>query len=215
VEMEDPLTICKLPEFYMDPDKIHDMFASARKHPALILDLRGNPGGDVDTLSKVVSGFFDHEVKIADRVGRKELKPQVAKAGHDVFQGKLIVLVDSQSSSAAELFARVIQLEQRGTVLGDRSSGLVMEGMFYDHRLGMENAAFYGALITDANLIMKDGKSLERNGVIPEEVLLPTQADLGSGRDPVLARAAELLGAKLSAEKAGQLFRYEWPKDDD
>jgi C-terminal processing protease CtpA/Prc len=49
----------------------------------------------------MVGGFFDHEVKIADRVQRKETKPQIAKPIHHVFDGKLIVLVDSESASAS------------------------------------------------------------------------------------------------------------------
>jgi C-terminal processing protease CtpA/Prc len=66
-------------------------------------------------------------VKIADLVGRKQNKPQIAKASHNPFTGKLLVLVDSRSSSAAEVFARVMQIERRGLVLGDRSSGVVVE----------------------------------------------------------------------------------------
>src|SRR5581483_8621223 len=153
-----------------------------RKHQTLILDLRGNPGGYVKTLERMVAGVMDHDVTIAKRVGRKsDLKPQLAKTrGSSAFAGKLIVLIDSRSASAAELFARVVQLEKRGTVLGDRSSGSVMEARHYSFHQGTNTEIFYGASITEADLIMADGKSLEHNGVVPDEVVLPTAADLAA-----------------------------------
>lgn len=207
------LAICKVPEFDLSGDEVHDLITFARKHSALILDLRGNPGGYVSTLDQLVGGFFDHEVKIGDRVGRKEMKPQVAKPGHPMFSGKLVVLVDSLSASAAELFARIMQLEKRGTVIGDRTPGLVMEAKGHDYTLGVQSVAWYGASITDADIIMSDGKSLERLGVTPDEIVLPSQVDLQDSKDPVIARAAELLGVKLDPGKAGALFPYEWPRE--
>src|SRR5262249_9166820 len=155
----------------------------------LILDLRSNPGGSVDTLKYLVGEVFEKETKIADRVGRKETKPEVAKSLHNPFTGKMVVLVDSNSASAAELFARIIQLEKRGVILGDRTSGSVMEAKHYDERMGSDTVIFYGASITEWDLIMSDGKSLEHNGVVPDELLLPRAQDLATGRDPVLARA--------------------------
>jgi C-terminal processing protease CtpA/Prc len=59
---------------------------------------------------------------------------------------------------------------------------------------------------------MTDGKSLERVGVTPDEVLLPSAADIAAKRDPVLSRAADVVGFKLSPEKAGELFPIEWRK---
>jgi C-terminal processing protease CtpA/Prc len=161
----------------------------------------------------MVGFFFDHDVKIADRKGRKEMKPQLAKTrGGDTFKGQVAVLIDSRSGSAAELFARLMQLEHRGTVLGDRSAGAVMEARFFPHKSGVDVVAFWGLSITDADAIMSDGKSLEKRGVIPDEILLPTAADLAAKRDPVMARAADLVGVKLDAGKAGLLFPIEWRK---
>lgn len=209
-DMGDKLMILKLPGFLYTPAEIESMIGKARKHSALIIDLRGNEGGASEVLSLLLGRMFDHEVKIGDRVGRDVRRPLVAK-GPSPFEGKLIVLVDSRSASAAELFARVVQIEKRGTVLGDVSSGRVMEAKHYTYREGVYQVVFYGASITDADLIMTDGKSLEHVGVTPDEVVLPTATDLTTGNDPVLARAAEMLGVTLSPESAGKLFPYEWP----
>jgi C-terminal processing protease CtpA/Prc len=159
----------------------------------------------------MLGNVFEEDVKIADRKGRKELKPQVAKGrGKNAFTGKIVVLVDSGSASAAEIFARVMQLEKRGTVVGDRSSGSVMESRRYAESQGADTKVFYGFSITDADLIMKDGKSLEHSGLVPDEIVLPTASDLAEGKDPALVRAAELAGLKLEPTQAGKLFPYEW-----
>jgi C-terminal processing protease CtpA/Prc len=209
----DDLGICKMPEFNFDYSEVRDLIKDARKHKHFILDLRDNPGGYAETLTDLVAGFFDHEIKVADRTGRRpNMTPLVAKYRKDPFTEKFVVLIDSESASASELFARVMQLEKRAIVIGDRSAGAVMEARFYEHQLGMTTAIFFGTSVTDANLIMADGKSLEHTGVTPDEVVLPGAADLAAGRDPALERAAEILGVKISAEKAGRLFPYEWPK---
>jgi len=214
IELGAELMILKLPEFMFDQPDIDRMMAKARKHQALILDLRGNPGGAIDTLKFLVGGIFEKDVKIADRVGRKEMKPEVAKSrGGNAFTGKLIVLVDSKSASAAELFARIVQLERRGLVVGDRSSGSVMEAKHYDHHVGTDTIVPYGVSITESDLIMSDGKSLEHSGVTPDEMVLPTGKDMANGRDPALSRAAGMLGVRLTPEDAGKLFPFEWPKE--
>ncbi|MFZ0581401.1 MAG: S41 family peptidase [Candidatus Acidiferrales bacterium] len=201
----------KMPEFFLEDHDVDHIFDEARKHKTLVVDLRGNHGGAVSTLDRMLANVFDHDVKIADRTGRKELKPEIAKTrGHDVFSGKLIVLMDSVSASAAELFPRVIQLEHRGIVVGDQTAGAVMEAKRYPGSQGMDTKIFYGFSITEADLIMKDGKSLEHSGVAPDEVVIPTAKDLAAGSDPALAHAAQLAGLTMSPEAAGKMFPFEW-----
>jgi hypothetical protein len=65
-------------------------------------------------------------------------------------------------------------------------------------------------LIVLSDIIMSDGKSLERVGVVPDEVLLPTARDLGEHKDPILSRAALLLGTKLDSNVAGKFFPFKW-----
>ncbi len=178
---------------------------------SLVLDLRGNGGGQIKTLEALAGRLFDRDVKMADRVGRKNMKPMVAKKRKSPFDGKLVVLIDADSASASEILARVIQLEHRGVVIGDRSSGSVMQA---EHGMGMlegtEGFIPYGFSITNADLIMADGKSLEHAGVVPDERVLRTPADLAAGRDPVLARAVTLLGGTIDPLAAGKLFPIEW-----
>jgi len=207
VSLDGDVLVVKVPIFAFDKAEVDKLISGARKHKAVILDLRGNPGGFADSLNLLVSGFFDQGVKIAEVVSRDGTKGRFAKPDHETFSGRLIVLVDSRSMSAAEVFARIVQLEKRGIVMGDRTPGVVMEAQTYGHASA---GIVFGASVTVANLIMSDGSSLEHIGVVPDELALPTTDDIANGRDSVLARAAGIAGAKLSPEDAAGLFPYEW-----
>lgn len=208
------VTIWKMPSFVFDPRDVDTLMKNrVADSNSLILDLRGNGGGLVVTLEQLAGYFFEKDTKIADLKGRKEEKPQMAKSkGGNGFKGKVIVLVDSKSGSASEIFARLMQLENRGIVIGDQSSGSVMQSRFYPQSNGTDRLIFYGISVTGADVIMSDGKSLEHIGVTPNERLIPTGADLAAQRDPVLARALELAGPKLTPEDAGKLFPPKWNK---
>jgi carboxyl-terminal processing protease len=211
VEAGDALVIWKLPEFTFNESGALQLISVARKHKALILDLRDNPGGAVKTLEWILGGMFDHDIHVGEKVMREGKKPYDVKGrGDGAFTGKLIVLVNAGSASASEIFARVVQLEKRGEVIGDHTAGLVRESKSYFFREGQSLMFGYGVGITEADLLMKDGQSLERVGVQPDLLLVPTQADFAAGRDVVLADAAQLAGVSLTAEKAGALFPPVW-----
>ena len=204
--------IWKMPAFFAEDAEIDRLFSEARKHAGLVLDLRGNPGGRVDTLVRMVGNLFDRDVTVATRMARADQKKVVAPTrGRVAYAGKVVVLIDSRSASAAEVLSRVIQLEHRGTVIGDRSAGAVMEAIGYPFRLGNDALLYYAFSVTDADVIMTDGHSLERAGVTPDETRLPSPRDLAAGRDPVLSYAAHLAGLELDPVAAGKLFPFEWP----
>jgi len=210
VEMGEVM-IWKMPAFVRRESDVDHMIDLTRKHKTLILDLRDNSGGYDLVLKRMLGSFFDHDVKLGTQVFRKGEKEEIVKkVGRSPFTGNLIVLVDSASASAAEIFARVVQIEHRGTVVGDHTSGSVMLALDYPFSAGMDIKVFYEMSVTIADVLMSDGKSLEKIGVTPDVVLLPTAKDLAEGQDPVLARAAEMAGIKLDPGAAGKLFPYQW-----
>ena len=214
-ERGDELLAVRIPAFSLDAIEIDDIIGKMRHHKGVVLDLRGNPGGFEATLGRLLGGFFEYDLKVFDRVGRKSKEAvKVSGRHHDAFTGRFAVLIDSDSASASELFARVIQLEKRGFILGDRSSGSVMEGRVFPHEYLLDSDVYYGSNITSADLLMSDGKSLEHVGVEPDVLILPTPSDLAARRDPAMAKAAGLVGVKVTPEEAGTFFPIKGTSED-
>jgi carboxyl-terminal processing protease len=212
-EFGNDLIVWKMPSFAVPELRVDDVMGKVRKFNSLILDLRGNNGGYVDTQKRLVEHLFDKEVKIGTEKYRKEVKERIVKGRGGAFKGRLIVLVDHDSASASEVIARVVQLEKRGTVIGDRTAGAVMASRFYDLNVGVGSGAYFGVTVSVYDLVMSDGRSLERTGVTPDETRLPTGADLAARRDPVLAYAAAKFGIEITPEKAGSYFPFDWSKN--
>lgn len=201
------LTILKMPSFDMTRIKVDKMIDKVRKNDALILDLRDNGGGLVTALDQLVSNLFDKEITLYNIKERKASKRYVSEPRSKTnFAGKLVVLIGNDSASGAEIFARIIQLEKRGIVIGNQSSGAVMQSQIFQHTFGMDSLIPYASSITTADVIMKDDQRLEKVGVTPDEKIVLTAMDLVNQRDPAISRAAEILGFKLTPEQAGKIF---------
>jgi carboxyl-terminal processing protease len=204
--------VWKLTSFERRGRAITDGVERARRHRALVVDLRGNGGGDSDALRKFAGAFFPGPAPVT--LGWLRSRKQTRALAADrwpptrAFAGPLVVVVDSDSASASEVFARTVQLRSRGTVVGDRTAGAVM--LSRTHVLMSDRAGRYvpyGVSVTEAAVEMPGGTPLERAGVAPDERVLPTPDDLRAGRDPVLARAVALAGGTLSPEAAGRIFQ--------
>jgi C-terminal processing protease CtpA/Prc len=205
-EVANGVVVSRPHSFYGYTSWIDDVIDRARARGSLILDLRGNLGGSASTLMHLIGQLYEKNLVVLTEVRRDKRTDVVAKgARKDRYQGAVVVLVDAESASASEIFARTIQLTGRGKVIGDRTAGEVRESMGYPHTVGTATIVPYATSVTIADVVMPDGGKLENVGVIPDELVLPTGEDLAAGNDPALARALTLLGVPFTPKEAGAL----------
>jgi carboxyl-terminal processing protease len=157
----------------------------------MVLDLRGNTGG----LGAMVAGVAGHFLDRPDTLGLMRTRQttlafianprRVTADARPVrpFAGPLAVLVDEGSASASEVFAAGMQALGRARVFGRTSMGAVLGASF--DRLP-DGDVLYHALGT---VTAHGGRALEGRGVIPDDSVTATRADLLAGKDPVLDAA--------------------------
>lgn len=96
----------------------------------VIVDLRGNPGGYLNAVIRMVNEFLEKGQMILYTQGNAQAKKTYHADNYGTFKNKgIVVLVDDFSASASEIFAGAIQDNDRGWIVGRRSfgKGLVQE----------------------------------------------------------------------------------------
>jgi C-terminal processing protease CtpA/Prc len=194
---------------FQTPDQMDQAMRRAKHFAGLIIDLRGNHGGRVDAVLRLTGSLIDHVDTIARNQQRDRIAPVVSKPVGHPYGGKVVVLVDHRSASGSEALTKTVQVAQRGFVLGDTTWGALMEAIYREHAMGSgQTTIFYGVTVTISDWVASDGSRPEGVGVAPDEVVLPSGADLAAHRDPVLARALTRLGIPTSPEQAGTLYTH-------
>jgi len=159
----------------------------------LILDLRGNPGGLLVTAVEVVDKFVDRGVIVSTR-GRSSQEDYTYTANSaGTWRVPLVVLIDGDSASAAEIFAGAIRDHRRGTVVGEQSYGKgSVQGIF---PLSIANT---GIRLTTAKFYSPAGHPYSHVGVTPDVTVhasarpIHGQVSLRtSDSDPVLSAALQ------------------------
>ncbi len=130
---------------------------------SLVVDLRGNPGGLLLTAVEVVELFVDQGVIVSTH-GRSAQEDFTYTAhGQPAWQMPLVVLIDQDSASAAEIFAGAIRDHHRGTLVGVRSFGKgSVQGIF-----PLESSEA-GLRLTTAKFYSPNGHPYARVGVEPD-----------------------------------------------
>ena len=90
----------------------------------LVIDLRGNTGGYLQSAVKIANEFLPKNSLIVYTEGRKSPRQEYRSDGRGSYQNiPLVVLIDEGSASASEILAGAIQDNDRGTIIGRRSFG--------------------------------------------------------------------------------------------
>ncbi|HLW47498.1 MAG TPA: S41 family peptidase [bacterium] len=169
---------------------------------ALVLDLRGNPGGLVSELRDVSAAFLPQGspvLQMRTRTGRSVVmqtsNPPVMPAALP-----MVVLVDEGTASAAELLSAAIQEQGRGVIEGTKTAGAVEIGITIDLPEGA------GMSVTVARVLTGKGTRLEGQGVTPDTAEDLTSQAMDQGRDSQLDRAVQILDTQLGVTKPANGF---------
>jgi carboxyl-terminal processing protease len=163
----------------------------------LIVDLRTNPGGLLVAAVEVADKFVDRGVIVATR-GRN-VQENFTYSAHEIgtWRMPLVVLIDHESASAAEIFAGAIRDLRRGTIVGTRSYGKgLVQSIF---RLNVTDS---GVRLTTAKFYSPTGHPYSQVGVQPDVLVHHVARPIGvSGQLPPSAEEDPVLSAGLQAAR--------------
>lgn len=95
-----------------------------RRLQELVIDLRDNPGGYLQSAVQMANEFLPAKRLIVYTQGRKSPRQNYVSDGHGAYQNiPLVVLINEGTASAAEIFTGAMQDNDRATVIGRRSFG--------------------------------------------------------------------------------------------
>ncbi len=163
--------------------------------PGVVIDLRRNSGGDTFSLGISLGEFFAQAVDCGTfitRSGRRSVKNSW-QLGSARYGGKVAVLVDRATGSAAEIFAAVLQDHGRATVIGRRTAGAVLASWFYRLPGGGE------LQLSREDYVAPKGRRIERVGVQPDIVVERKLTEVRAGRDVDLEVALAVLRGERAA----------------
>jgi carboxyl-terminal processing protease len=164
-------------------------FASSGSHK-LVLDLRGNPGGYLESAVDMASWFLPSgEVVVIEDFGKNGKPKEYRSRGYDVFSDdlKMIILVDGGSASASEILAGALQEHGVAKLVGTETfgKGSVQELVPITSDTSLK--------VTIARWLTPKGHNLSAGGLKPDYEVKVTEKDLTDKKDPQLDKALELL----------------------
>lgn len=162
---------------------------------AVILDLRNNPGGFLDSAVNVTSEFQKSGAIVTEkpttRTGNVESYTASGKGNLTDKNIPMVILVNGGSASASEIVAGALQDSGRATLIGEKTFG---KGSVQ----AIENLAGGASLrVTIAHWFTPKGKNISKEGILPDTEVKLTEDDFKALKDPQLGKAIEYLKSKI------------------
>jgi carboxyl-terminal processing protease len=159
---------------------------------AVVLDLRGDPGGYLDAAINVSSMWLDKgKTVVSERKSGVTQNTDYAK-GNAILKGiPTAVLIDGGSASASEITAGALHDNNAATLVGAKSFG---KGSVQQ----VINLSDGGELkVTTAHWYTPGGKNINKQGINPDTAVDRTADDIKTGRDPQKDKAYTILQSKI------------------
>lgn len=129
----------------------------------LVVDLRGDPGGSLDEVAKMLALFIKKGPLVQIRDGNGAINVfNDDDGGAELYKGPMIVLVNLASASASEIFSAAIQDYERGLVVGSTTTG---KGTA---QVQLDSLAYGQATLTQRKFYRVTGGSTQNKGVVPD-----------------------------------------------
>src|SRR3989344_2845038 len=160
----------------------------------LVLDLRGNPGGYLDAAVDMASFFLPAgKAIVREDFGKEEEEVVYRSRGYDIFNEnlKMVVLIDGGSASASEILAGALSEHSKAKLVGTKTfgKGSVQELLPITSDTSLK--------VTVARWLTPSGKSISKEGLMPDYVVETTEADTTGDRDPQMEKAVQILLGKI------------------
>jgi len=184
-----------MPQIAQQLDRAVDALRDCR---GIVIDLRGNIGGNVGMVMGFGGHFLDSAVSLGTmRMRGSELRyvanpRRGTSRGEPVrpYAGPLAILVDPISASTSEIFAVGMQSIGRARVFGETSAGMALPAIAT--RLPTGDVLQHVV----ADFVDPSGRRIEARGVVPDELVPLRRAELLDGRDPALDAAVRWIGTQ-------------------
>ena len=162
---------------------------------SLIIDLRSNPGGLLQTTLTMTDLFLDRGTILIQRDQNGKETTYSAKSGQALPSDMpIVVLQNKYSASASEIFAAALRDNGRAVVVGETSTG---KGTVNIARELPNGGALY---VSIANWLTPTGALIDKVGVRPDFEVVPSDEDIDLRRDVQVARAIDILRGQVKAQ---------------
>lgn len=192
-EMKDGVFIIKFYSFTAESPQLFKnaiLEFSKQQTDKMIIDLRGNPGGYLESAVEVASFFLpEGQVIVRESGNRARSEDKLYRSnGYNVFNNlKLVILVNGGSASASEILAGALHEHGKAKLVGEKTfgKGSVQELIPITDDTSLK--------VTIARWLTPNGLSISDGGITPDYVVKLTEDDFKAKRDPQLDKAFEVL----------------------